>query len=111
MATSAGDHGSDTSGSAQEGCPLVPSRGRPKLEVDRERLQYLRSLRFTWGEIASINGISSKTVQRRAKEYGITKYSDVTDSNLDRIIWNVLHANPAAGEVMIIGRLPQQEML
>ena len=41
--------------------------GRPKKFVDKEELLYLRqTLGFTWKEIASILGVSSKTLQRRA---------------------------------------------
>lgn len=45
--------------------------GRPKCDIDRERLQQLRSLKFKWKEIAALIGTSSKTVQRRAKEWNI----------------------------------------
>ena len=111
LLSSAEEQDSETPGSEQEGGPAASSsRGRPKLEVDRERLQYLRSLHFTWGQIASLSGISTKTVQRRAKEYGITKYSDVSDPTLDNVIRSILHANPAAGEVMIIGHLHSLEV-
>lgn len=95
---------SSSTGSSSRG------RGRPKLEINQDRLKYLCSLHFTWGEIASLTGFSLKTIQRRAKEYGITKYSDVTDSTLDSVIRTVVHANPAAGEVMIMCHLHSIEV-
>lgn len=74
--------------------------------VDREVLAYLRGLRFTWEEISSIlGGVSSKTLQRRAKTWNITSFTTIVDSDLDRIVYSILSRFPRSGEVMICGHL------
>ena len=47
------------------------SRGRPRLCITQNQLEYLRSLAFTWSEIASIIGVSRMTLYRRRLEYGM----------------------------------------
>ncbi len=80
--------------------------GRPKYAIDREQLKVLRSLRLTWQEISQfLGGISVKTLQRRAKEYGITRFSTIADNELDEIVRNCLEDFPRAGEVMLRGHL------
>ena len=39
-------------------------RGRPRFEVNLEQLQYLKSLFFTWSEIAALLGVSRMTIYR-----------------------------------------------
>ena len=39
-------------------------RGRPRFEVSLEQLQYLKSLFFTWSEIAALLGVSRMTIYR-----------------------------------------------
>lgn len=85
-------------------------RGRPKLNIDRDRLQYLCSLHFTWEEIAVLFEVSAKTIQRRAKEFGINKYTQLSDSSLDCIISGILSTNPAAGEIMLTGHLSSMKV-
>ena len=46
-------------------------RGRPRFVVSQEQLLYLRSLSFTWTEIASLLGVSRMTVYRRRQEFGL----------------------------------------
>ena len=79
--------------------------GRPRRAVDKEQLKALRSLQFTWQEISEIVGLSVKTLQRRAKEYGITSFSTITDDELDEIVRNCVEEFPRAGEVMLRGQL------
>ena len=42
-------------------------RGRPCLEVDRSRLEFLRGLNFTWSEISTTLGVSVKTLHVEQK--------------------------------------------
>lgn len=81
------------------------SAGRPKCLIDMELLKVLRSLRFTWQETSHILGISVKTLQRRAKEYGITRFSTITDNELDEVVRNCVEDFPRIGEVMLRGQL------
>lgn len=47
------------------------TKGRPQKDVDKDQVEYLRTLRFTLGEISSLLGTSLSTIQRRAKEWNI----------------------------------------
>ena len=65
----------------------VGERGRPRSLVSKERLKYLRQdLCFSWDEAAAILHTSSKTLQRRAKEWDISKYSVISDAELDDLV-------------------------
>ena len=81
------------------------SRGRPKLYVDREKLEFFRCLHFSWEEISAILGISSKTLQRRAREWNIQAFSTLSDSELDGIVGQYMLRFPNCGEAMLRGHL------
>ena len=80
-------------------------RGRPRSSIDKEQVEYLRSLNFTWGETAALLGTSSKTLQRRAKDRSIASYSTTSDQQLDEAVRDILMNFPSSGEVMIRGHL------
>ena len=44
------------------------STGRPRITVNKEQIEILRSLRITWEEISLMMGVSVKTLQRRARD-------------------------------------------
>ena len=81
------------------------SAGRPPLPVDRESLAYLRSLNFTWAEVSSVLGVSSRTLQRRASEWTINRFTVISDQALDHEIYQIKLTFPNSGEVMIAGHL------
>ena len=81
------------------------SVGRPPLPVDRECLAYLRSLNFTWAEVSSVLGVSSRTLQRRANEWNISRFTVIADQALDHEIYQIRLNFPNSGEVMIAGHL------
>ena len=58
--------------------------GRPRFNVTAPQLQYLRSMSFTWVQIAEILGVSYMTVYRRRQELGIsdTVGRTITDTEL-----------------------------
>lgn len=89
---------------------VIVMKGRPKVAIDKERLQYLRSLKFTWEEIGKLMGASSKTVQRRAKEWNIKTFSVISNDELDHIISELVSQFPHYGEVMIRGHLHSQKV-
>ena len=43
--------------------------GRPRFDVSRDEIEYLRSLFFSWSEIAALIGISRSTLYRYIKMY------------------------------------------
>ena len=70
--------------------------GRPRQFVDRQQLEFLRSIHFTWEDIANLLGVSIKTLQRRAKEWGIKTFSVMSE---------YMRECPHSGEAMINGHL------
>ena len=105
-------------------------RGRPRLEFDPGFLAAALELRGPTG-VASIFGCSSRTIHRRAVEYGILQpgepvYTDspqpdgtirrtyqsstrpvstLSDDDLDTLVADILQVFPAFGSRMIIGCL------
>ena len=64
-------------------------RGRPKLAINKEQLEYLLNLGFSCPRIAAVIGVSLSTVRRRMTEYGMSVtalYFHVTDNELDLIV-------------------------
>jgi hypothetical protein len=105
--------------------------GRPRLEFDRQFLQYALRLRGPTG-IASFFGCSPRTVRRRALELNLldpgeppyrdtlvngevvriwigcirhTRLSNISDDQLDGILYEILRDFPRFGRRMIDGRL------
>ena len=73
-------------------CGYVPTvvcenvRGRPRLELKQEQLEYLLKLGFKCPKVAEVLGVSLSTVRRRMSEFGLSVtalYSQVTDQELD----------------------------
>ena len=63
--------------------------------MDQEELRYLRqTLGYTWNEISSLLGVSSKTLQRRASEWDIYKYTHISDEALNEEVDDVLTRFP-----------------
>lgn len=86
------------------------TKGRPRKDILKDQLEYLLSLRFTWKEIASLVGVSAKTVRRRAEEWDITKYTPILDEDLKDAVLDIIHHFPASGEVMIHGHLQARKV-
>ena len=86
------------------------STGRPRITVDKEQIEILRSLRITWEEISLMMGVSVKTLQRRARDYNIKRFSAITDRELDIITGNCLEDFPNAGQVMLQGHMISLEL-
>ena len=81
---------------------LLQTEGRPKYFIPKDRIERLHSCGMTWKNIAKVLHISERTLYRRRQEYGILEnYSDISDSDLDSIIMNILSNTPNAGEKLI----------
>ena len=82
-------------------------RGRPRFRITRDQLDYLRSLSFSWTEIASLLGISRMTIYRHRVECGLLhEQRDVlSDAELDAMILDFRRDLPYSGQTMILGRL------
>ena len=83
----------------------TPTQGRPTVEVSVEEVEYLRSLRFNWTKIATILGISRRTLLQEWNLPLDINYSVISDSDLDRLVAEVKRDNPTCGEVLLTSHL------
>lgn len=81
--------------------------GRPKVDVDLDDAEFLRSLKLTWKMVGDVLGVSKSTIFRRMSEEGrvVTTYSSISDDSLDSIVRSVKADHPNDGEVMMAGHL------
>ena len=85
-------------------------RGRPRIVVNAEEVELLRSAGYTWEKIAEVMGISRTTLWRRLNELNIpvNKYSNLSDRDLDEMVEGIQQNNPTVGLVMLQGYLSSQ---
>ena len=87
---------------------FVGERGRPKLDISRQMLEYFLDHRFAATRIAMLMHVSLSTVRRRMAEFGLSvqsRYSNMSDGELDRIVTTIMHQHPHCGYRMIQGFL------
>lgn len=82
-------------------------RGRPKIYINVDQVELLRSGGYTWDEIADCFLVSRATIWRRLREAGVvaSKYSDISDRELDNIVGSLRRRHPHSGQNMIQGML------
>ena len=80
-------------------------RGRPRFQISREQLQYLRSISFSWTAIADMLMVSRMTVYRRRAEYGMLDepHSSISDQELNEKVQQILVQHPQVGQSFISG--------
>lgn len=86
-------------------------RGRPKFQITKQQLEYLRSMSFKWVQIAEIIGVSYMTVLRRRGEFGMRMMNhggNMTDAQLMEFIQQLRREMPSLGQTIIWGRLRSQ---
>ena len=84
------------------------TRGRPRVVITKEMLEYFMERGFTATQIAALLQVSLSTVRRRMSEYGLyirNQYSRITDAELDRFVTLVIHEHPHWGYRMVQGHL------
>ena len=81
--------------------------GRLVKDVDVDSILALHSLNYTWTKIASLLGISRRTLYRRLAEAGISTddRTQLSEGELDDIIRSLKYNHPNDGEVLIQGQL------
>ncbi|CAB4435772.1 unnamed protein product [Rhizophagus irregularis] len=88
---------------------IIKTGGRPRYEISKELIISLAEHHFTWVQIANLLGISISTLNRRKNELNIsdeiTRYSTISDHELDTIMRRIKHEQPYAGESIIFGLL------
>ena len=62
--------------------------GRPYLDITRDQLEHLRSIHFTWKQIAKLLNVSYSTVKRRRKEYRMeeSRFSSIVQSRFSSVV-------------------------
>ena len=78
-------------------------RGRPRLEVTQDQLEYLSSLSFSWTEIAALLGVSRMTLYGRRREYRMLQVNPsrmLTDDQLRWTLAEMRQEHPEFGETM-----------
>ena len=84
------------------------SKGRPKLDISRNQLEYYLEKGFKGADIAKMLRVSDKTVYRRLHEFGISvraSYSSMSEAELDAVIQDILHNFPNCGYKSVHGHL------
>ena len=89
-------------------CPteVTGRQGRPAYIVSPEQIEGLRSLGFSWKQVASLLSISERTLRARREEFEIReKYTDIDDNQLDTLVEQLLLESPNMGEKLLSGAL------
>ena len=87
---------------------LLEGVGRPRFDISYEQLLYLLENRFTVRQISDMLGVSQRTVYRRMNEFSLSvhmQYSDISDDDLDNIVYSIQNAFPMCGNVQMQGHL------
>lgn len=87
---------------------LGSHRGRPKLDIQQEQLEYLLHLGFSCPKIADVLGVSLSTIRRRMSDFGLcitALYSSITDQELDSVISQIKEEFPNCGYRLMHGHL------
>lgn len=74
-------------------------RGRPKVFISKEQIEFLRELRLSWTKIASLFGICRRTLYRIRSEYGLMEpynFTHISDNDLDSHISSIKNLMPEA---------------
>lgn len=82
--------------------------GRPSYNIPADNLVFLLENRFTVPQIASVMGVSVRTVRRRMSDIDVfvrQQYSDITDQDLDHLIAQIQHQFPSCGNQQMLGHL------
>ncbi len=86
------------------------SRGRPKYIISREQLLFLHELRLTWTKIATMYGVSRRTMYNIRSELGLTqiecpRFSTISNGELVSIVSEIKCDFPDIGQTMLKGIL------
>uniref|UniRef100_A0A8C2AGH5 Integrase catalytic domain-containing protein n=2 Tax=Cyprinus carpio TaxID=7962 RepID=A0A8C2AGH5_CYPCA len=92
--------------------PLVRgSSGRPRFSITEEQLRFLIEYNFSTRQMAEILCVSRRTVKRRLREYRISlrdRYTDLSDSDLDNRVRELVGGNDELGAESVWARLAGQ---
>ena len=80
--------------------------GRRPFQINKEQLEYLRSLSFTWVSISKMLMVSRMTIYRRRVEYDMINDStsmQLSDQDLMALVQRTIRLHPMAGQSFIWG--------
>lgn len=84
-------------------------KGRPPVNINEDDIKYLLSIGFNKTNIAALLGISRKTLYNKISCFQdpstFSKYSSITDAQLDAEVQKVKLDHPNDGEIMVAGHL------
>ena len=85
----------------------LSGRGRPRFDISRDQIHYLRSLSFSWTAIAEMLVVSRMTMYRRRVEFGMLDepHSSISDDQLHAHVLQIIREHPQVGQSFILGRL------
>lgn len=72
--------------------------------INREQVEYLRSLKFSWSEIGSLFGVSRMTLFRRRQEWDLLSgkgFTSCTNEELNSAVTSIKALMPDVGEQMV----------
>ena len=82
--------------------------GRCKIVITQEQLEQYLDMGFNCPTIATLFGVSVRTVRRRMADYGLSvmsRYSTISDDELDHLISELKHEYPSSGYRIMLGLL------
>jgi len=77
--------------------------GRPRIVLNLEQVDFLRSCGYTWEEVSQCLQVSRSTLWRCMREINasMSKYSEISEADLDDLVASVQQSYPNCGQVML----------
>ena len=92
-------------------CQHMEGHGKPAFTIEKEQIEFLRELHFTWSSIARL-GVSMSTLWRQRLTLNIseqvTKWSTISDDQLESVVQDIRNMTPNIGERRLMGALRSQ---
>lgn len=86
-------------------------RGRPRVVIEQDKIEFLRELGFNWTQIASMFGVCRRTLYAVRVEYGIIStggFTHISDDELRHHVQSLKQDMPEVGYNMMRGILRSQ---
>ena len=83
----------DIFGASSPATAFTGQRGHPRYSIPRDQLEFLVDRCFSVVDIATLLGVSVRTIERRLFEFGLSvrsTYSRIDNGELDQMIHNIL---------------------